>query len=85
MNNETVWVGRRDMPMRIDIPDVVESETDLREQRDRARAIAVELEQQIATVALVHQKYTDGEGDFCIECSAIGWPCRTAAALGVVG
>lgn len=53
----------------------------LQGQRDRAREVAVLLEQQVAAVAALHARVHLGEMVFCCICSE-HWPCRTAAAVG---
>jgi len=54
----------------------------LRGERDRARDVAVALEQQVAAVQDLHQP-VGGRRDYpCISCG-YGWPCATARALGV--
>lgn len=53
---------------------------------DRGRIIRelAEAKAQIAAVLSLHRKWTDAEGDFCLDCvGADAWPCQTARALGV--
>lgn len=57
-------------------------EVDLAVDRDRARDVAVSLEQQLAAVEALHAPVPLGNGDthavsMCRECSTV-WPCPTA-------
>lgn len=55
----------------------------LRDERDRARRVAVKLEQQVAAVAALH--VYNAEADYCDLCASHGdteWPCATIRALG---
>lgn len=54
----------------------------LRGERDRARRIAVALEQQLAAVAALHTHNTDADYcDLCANHGDIQWPCATIRAL----
>ncbi len=64
--------------------DLVAYCLELRAERDRARATAVHLEQQLAAVAALHvrDETPTAPFPFCMTCGE-DWPCMSAQALGV--
>lgn len=66
----------------LNLPGVQEKIADLTAQRDMARDVAVQLEQQVAAVRSLHGPLEDQKYGFrtCDQCSQF-WPCETVRIL----